>query len=78
MAASSSAELNGEHQKNRIVYCSVFVEVNQIGEKGCRHISKETWRELEGVVLRNDSLTQTEITSVTEVVGLSTGETGRE
>ena len=38
----------GEPQKNLAGYFCVYVDDNEIGEKGCKHISKAAWMELEG------------------------------
>ena len=51
---------------------------NEVGEKGCRHLSKAAWGELEEIILRNCSLTKTETKSGIGAAGTSTGEAGRE
>ena len=33
----------GEAQKNRAGYICGYVGGNEVGEKGCRHLSKATW-----------------------------------
>ena len=74
---STSAEPTGEAQKNTAEQNCVKVDSNSIDEKGCSYICKATWKQLKGIVFSYNSFTQTEITSVTEVVSTSTGETGR-
>ena len=49
-----------------------------MGEKGCRHLSKAAWGELEEINLGNCSLTQGETKSGTGAAGTSAGEAGRE
>ena len=68
----------GEAQKNKFAYCCGYVDNNEVGEKGCRHLSKAAWGELEGIYLGHWSLTQGIIKSGTGAAGTSAGEVGRE
>ena len=67
-----------EAQRNRPGYICGYVGGNQVGEKGCRHLSKATWGELEHISLGSCSLTQGETKSGTEAAGTSAGEAGCE
>ena len=67
-----------EAQENMAVYICGYVEGNEVGEKGCRHLSKAAWGELEEIGLSICSLTQTETKSGTGAAGTSAGEAGRE
>ena len=49
----------GKAQRNMAGYICGYVDNNEVGEKGCRHLSKATWRELEVIYLCHLSLTQT-------------------
>ena len=49
-----------------------------MGEKGCRHLSKAAWGELEEISLCHCSLTQGETKSGTGAVRTSAGEVGKE
>ena len=51
---------------------------NEVGEKGCRHLSKAAWGELEVIDLCNCTLTQLGTKSETGAAGISAGEAGRE
>ena len=42
-----------------------YVDTNKVGEKGCRHLSKAAWGELEEIYLGDCSLTQGKIKSGT-------------
>ena len=53
------------------------VEGNEVGEKGCRHLSKAAW-ELELIDLGNFSLTQGLTKSGTGAAGTSAGEANRD
>ena len=55
-----------------------FVGGNEVGEKGCRHLSKAAWGELEEIYLGNCSLTQMIIKSGIGAASTSAGEAGRE
>ena len=68
----------GAAQENMDGFICGYVEDNEVGEKGCRHLSKVAWGELEEIWLCNCSLTQTEIKSGTGAAGTSAGEVGRE
>ena len=68
----------GEAQKNMAGYICGYVGGNEVGEKGCRHLSKAAWEELEVISLSNCSLTQTGTTSGTGATGTSAGEAGCE
>ena len=48
-----------------VEYSCVYIDNNEISEKGCRYLSKAAWRELEVMALSNYSFTQTGIKSVT-------------
>ena len=49
-----------------------------MGEKGCRHLSKAAWGNLEEIWLGQYSLTKTKTKSGTEAAGTSAKETGCE
>ena len=49
----------GEAQKNMAEYIWGYVGGNNVGDKGCRHLSKATWEDLEEIYLGHCSLTQT-------------------
>ena len=68
----------GKAQKNMAGYICGYVVGNEVGEKGCRHLSKATWEELEVIYIRNCSLIQAETKSGTGAAGTSAGEAGRE
>ena len=65
-----------EAQNNISGYICGYVENNEVGEKGCRHLSKAAWGELEVIILRHCSLTQTGTKSGTGAAGTSAGEAG--
>ena len=65
-------------QTNMAEYICGYVDRNEVGEKGCRHLSKAAWGELEEIYLCNCSLTQRKTKSGTGAVGTSAGEAGRE
>ena len=65
-----------EAQRNIAGYICGYVVGNKVGEKGCRHLSKAEWGELEEIGLGPCSLTQLQIKSVTRVAGTSAGEVG--
>ena len=67
-----------EAQTNMAEYICGYVGKNEMGEKGCRHLSKAAWGELEVISLCNCSLTQGETKSGTGAAGTSAGEAGRE
>ena len=48
----------GEAQENNPEYTCGYVDSNEVGEKGCRHLSKAVWGELEVIYLCNCSVTQ--------------------
>ena len=58
----------------------MFIEIvnNQIGEKGCRYISKAAWGKLENILLSSGSLTKIGISSAIGDAGTSARGTGRE
>ena len=58
-------------------YICGYVGENEVGEKGCRHLSKAAWGQLEEINLCNCSLTQRETKSGTGAAGTSAGEAGR-
>ena len=64
-------------QNNIPGYICGYVDSNQMGEKGCRHLSKAVWGELEVINLGNRSLTQGETKSWTGAIGTSAGEAGK-
>ena len=49
---------------------------NEVGEKGCRHLSKAGWGKLEEIYIGHCSLTQTIIKLGIGAAGTSAGETG--
>ena len=65
-------------QENRAGYICGYVGNNKVSEKGCRHLSKAAWEELEEIHLCHCSLTQTKTKSGTGATGTSAGEAGRE
>ena len=67
----------GAAQINIPVYICGYVGENEVGEKGCRHLSK-AWGELEVIGLRTCSLTQLGTKLGTGAAGTSAGEAGRE
>ena len=50
-----------EAQRNKAGYICGYVEGNEVGEKGCRHLSKAAWGELEVISLGHCSLTQVKV-----------------
>ena len=50
---------------------------NEVGEEGCRYLSKAAWGELEQISLGYYSLTQRETKSGTGAGGTSVGEVGK-
>ena len=68
----------GAAQINIPVYICGYVGENEVGEKGCRHLSKAAWGELERIDLCNCSLTQTETKSGTRAAGTSAEKAGCE
>ena len=62
-----------EAQINRAAYICGYVVDNEVGEKGCRHLSKSAWGELEVIGLGNCSLTQGITKSGTGAAGTSAG-----
>ena len=67
-----------EAQENIPGYICGYVGGNEVGEKGCRHLSKAAWGELEAISLCNCSLTQGITKSGTGAAGTSAGEPGCE
>ena len=67
-----------EAQRNIPGYICGYVGENEVGEKGCRHLSKAAWGQLEVIGLGNCSLTQRITKSGTGAAGTSAGEAGRE
>ena len=65
-------------QTNMAEYICGYVVDNEVGENGCRHLSKAAWGELERISLCNCSLTQGGTESETDAAGTSAGEAGRE
>ena len=65
-------------QTNMAAFFCGYVDSNEVGEKGCRHLSKAAWGELEVISLGNCSLTQGGTKSGTGAAGTSAGEAGRE
>ena len=68
----------GAALRNRAGYIGEYVGDNEVGEKGCRHLSKAAWGDLEEIVLGHCSLTKTLTKSGTGAVSTSSGEAGRE
>ena len=68
----------GQALNNRVGYNCGYVDGNEVGEKGCRHLSKAAWRELDVIRLGYCSLTQTETKSGTGAASSSAGEAGKE
>ena len=66
----------GEAQTNMAGYICGYVDNNEVGEKGCRHLSKAAWGELEVISLSICFLTQLGTTSGTGAAGTSAGEAG--
>ena len=65
----------GEAQLNRVGYICGSVDENEVGEKGCRHLSKATaWGELEVISLGHCSFTQGGTKSGRGDAGTSVGE----
>ena len=67
-----------EAQENMAEYICGYVVENEIGEKGCRHLSKAAWGDLEVISLSYCSLTQTQTKSGTGAVSTYAGEAGRD
>ena len=67
-----------EAQKNMAGYICGYVDSNEVGEKGSRHLSKAAWGELEVINLCHCSLTQTITKSGTGAAGTSAEDAGRE
>ena len=59
-------------------YICGYADDSEVSEKGCRHLSKATWGELELISLGNCSFPQLETKSGTGAAGTSAGEAGRE
>ena len=59
-------------------YSCGYVEGNEVGEKGCKHLSKAAWENLEEIDLCNCSITQGETKSGTGAASTSAGEPGKE
>ena len=68
----------GEAQNNIPGYICGYVVGNEVGEKGCRHLSKAAWGQLEMIYLCYCSLTQGKTKSGTGAAGTSAGDAGRE
>ena len=66
----------GEAKINRAGYICGYVDGNEVGEKGCRHLSKAAWGELEEINLGHCSLTQTKTISGTGAAFTLAGEPG--
>ena len=66
-----------EAQKNMAGYICGYIGGNKVDKKGCRHLSKAAWGQLEVISLSYCSLTQAETKSETGAAGTSAGETGR-
>ena len=64
-----------EAQENMAVYICGYVDSNEVGEKGCRHLSK-AWGELEFIDLSICSLIQGGAKSGTGAAGTSAGDAG--
>ena len=65
-------------QNNMAGYFCGYVGDNKVGEKGCWHLSKAAWGELEEIRLCDCFLTQGQTNSGTEAAGTSAGEAGCE
>ena len=59
-------------------YICGYIGGNKVGEKGCRHLSKAAWGELEVIVLGHCYLTQGKIKSGIRAAGTFAGEAGYE
>ena len=68
----------GAAQSDSDRYIYGYVGGNEVGEKGCRHLSKATWGELEQIRIGNCSLTQDQTKLGTGAAGTSAGEAGWE
>ena len=68
----------GEAQSIIAEYFCGYVGGNKVGEKGCRHLSKAAWGQLEEIHLGHCSLTQLVMKSGTGAAGTSVGEVGWE
>ena len=68
----------GKPQINMAGYICKYVGDNEISEKGCRHLSKAVWGQLEEISLGRYSLTQGKTKSGTGAAGTSAGEAGFE
>ena len=68
----------GATQRNTARYICGYIGDNKVGEKGCRHLSKAAWAELEEIWICHCSLTQMETKSGTGAAGISAGEVGHE
>ena len=68
----------GEAQEISAGYICGYVVGKEVGEKGCRHLSKAAWGELEVIGLCHCSLTQGGTKSGTGAAGTSAGEAGRD
>ena len=66
-----------EAQRDIAGYICGYVGGNEVGEKGCRHLSKAAWEELEMINLCHCSLTQGKTKSEILVADRSVGEPGR-
>ena len=67
-----------EAQRNRSGYICGYVVGNEVGEKGCRHLSKAAWGKLEEIHICSCSLTQGRTKSGTGAAGTSAGDAGKE
>ena len=66
----------GEAQSNSTGYICGYVASNEVGGKGCRHLSKAVWGQLEEISLSHSCLTQGITKSGTGAAGTSVREAG--
>ena len=67
-----------EAQKNISVYICGYLGGNEVGEKGCRYLSKAAWGQLERIYLGLSSLIQEKTKSGLGAPCTSAGDPGRE
>ena len=65
-------------QENMAEYICGYVDNNEVGEKGCRHLSKVAWGEPKVIWLSYCSLTQATTKLVIRAAGTSLLEAGWE
>ena len=68
----------GEAQNNLAEYICGYIDNNELGEKGCRNLSKAAWGDLQEIRRGYSSLTKSLTKSGTGAAGTLAGEAGCE